>query len=75
MLLDAVVDYLPSPVDIPPVSGIDTDTGEEINRAADLNEPLCALAFKIAADPYVGKLTYFRIYSGRIKTGSQFSML
>jgi elongation factor G len=71
MLLDAVVDYLPSPVDIPPVSGIDTDTGEEINRAADLNEPLCALAFKIAADPYVGKLTYFRIYSGQIKTGSQ----
>ncbi|HWQ75957.1 MAG TPA: elongation factor G [Syntrophomonas sp.] len=71
MLLDAVVDYLPSPVDIPPVTGIDTETGKETNRPADLNEKLCALAFKIAADPYVGKLTYFRIYSGRIKTGSQ----
>ena len=71
MLLDAVVDYLPSPADIPPVSGIDTETGEEISRVADLNEPLCALAFKIAADPYVGRLTYFRIYSGRLKTGSQ----
>lgn len=71
MLLDAVVDYLPSPVDIPPVTGIDTETGKETNRPADLNEKLCALAFKIAADPYVGKLTYFRIYSGRLKTGSQ----
>lgn len=71
MLLDAVVEYLPSPVDIPPVIGIDTETRKETSRAADLNEPLCALAFKIAADPYVGKLTYFRIYSGQLKTGSQ----
>lgn len=71
MLLDAVVDYLPSPDDIPPISGIDIETGLETNRKADVNEPLCALAFKIAVDPYVGKLTYFRIYSGRIKAGSQ----
>ena len=71
MLLDAVVEYLPSPVDIPPVIGIDAETGAETSRAADLNEPFCALAFKIAIDPYVGKLTYFRIYSGRLKTGSQ----
>jgi len=71
MLLDAIVDYLPSPVDIPPVSGINAETGEAIHRATDLNGPLCALAFKIAADPYVGKLTYFRIYSGRLKAGSQ----
>ena len=71
MLLDAVVDYLPSPADIPPISGIDAGTGEEMKRAANPNGPLCALAFKIAADPYVGKLTYFRIYSGRLKAGSQ----
>jgi elongation factor G len=71
MLLDAVVDYLPSPADIPPISGIDAGTGEEMKRAADPNGPLCALAFKIAADPYVGKLTYFRVYSGRLKAGSQ----
>lgn len=70
MLLDAVVDYLPSPVDIPPVSGVDTETGLETTRKPDVNEPLCALAFKIAVDPYVGKLTYFRIYSGRVKVGS-----
>ncbi|CFX36808.1 Translation elongation factor EFG/EF2 [Syntrophomonas zehnderi OL-4] len=70
MLLDAVIDYLPSPADIPPVSGIDTGTGQATTRRADVNEPLCALAFKIAADPYVGKLTYFRIYSGRLQTGS-----
>lgn len=70
MLLDAVVDYLPSPADIPPISGIDTGTGQETTRRADAEEPLCALAFKIAADPYVGRLTYFRIYSGRLKTGA-----
>jgi elongation factor G len=71
MLLDAVVEYLPSPVDILPVIGIDAEKGTETSRVADLNEPFCALAFKIAVDPYVGKLTYFRIYSGYLKTGSQ----
>ena len=71
MLLDAVVEYLPSPVDILPVIGIDAEKGTETSRAADLNEPFCALAFKIAVDPHVGKLTYFRIYSGYLKTGSQ----
>lgn len=71
MLLDAIIEYLPSPVDIPPVKGIDVDTGQETIREADVKASLCALAFKIAVDPYVGKLTYFRIYSGRIKAGSQ----
>lgn len=71
MLLDAIVQYLPSPLDIPPVRGINPDTGkEEIRKAESDNSPLCALAYKIAVDPYVGKLTYFRIYSGRLKVGS-----
>jgi len=72
-LLDAVVDYLPSPLDIPPVKGIETVKGEEREgvRRADDNEPFAALAFKIMADPYVGKLTYFRVYSGTLKAGSQ----
>ncbi|MDD2619205.1 MAG: elongation factor G [Syntrophomonadaceae bacterium] len=70
MLLDAVVDYLPSPLDKPPVRGIDMETGEEVERQADVDAPMCALAFKVASDPYVGKLTYFRIYSGRIKVGT-----
>jgi elongation factor G len=72
-LLDAVVDYLPSPVDIPPVKGIERVKGEEREaiRRADDNEPFAALAFKIMADPYVGKLTYFRVYSGTLKAGSQ----
>ncbi len=69
-LLDAVVEYLPSPVDIPPVKGIDPKTGEEIERKADDKEPLSLLAFKITSDPYVGKLTYFRVYSGTLKSGS-----
>ncbi|MGI5922107.1 MAG: elongation factor G [Syntrophomonadaceae bacterium] len=69
MLLDAVVRYLPSPIDKPPVKGVNSN-GEDETRAADVNAPLCALAFKIAVDPYVGKLTYFRIYSGKLKTGS-----
>ncbi len=71
MLLDAVVDYLPSPVDIPPTSGIEVATGREITIPVDTNAPLCALAFKIAIDPYVGKLTYFRIYAGKVKVGAQ----
>jgi len=71
MLLDAVVDYLPSPRDIPPLTGVELETGKEITIPVDGNAPFCALAFKIAIDPYVGKLTYFRIYAGRIKVGQQ----
>jgi elongation factor G len=69
-LLDAVVDYLPSPIDIAHVRGIDPNTGEEIERKTDDNEPFSALAFKIMSDPYVGKLTFFRVYSGTLKKGS-----
>ncbi len=68
--LDAVVDYLPSPVDLPSVKGIDTEDGDTIERKADDKEPFSALAFKIMTDPYVGKLTFFRIYSGTLKSGS-----
>ncbi len=70
MLLDAVVKYLPSPVDVPPIKGTDPQSGLKIDRKADLKEPWCALAFKVAVDPYVGKLTYFRCYSGTVKVGS-----
>ncbi|CAN5693275.1 elongation factor G [soil metagenome] len=70
-LLDAVIDYLPSPVDIPAIKGIDPDNEEEIiERPADDKEPFAALAFKIANDPYVGKLTFFRVYSGSLPSGS-----
>ncbi len=69
-LLDAVVDYLPSPLDMPPVKGSDPATGEVVERRADPEEPLAALAFKIVSDPYVGKLTYFRVYSGTLRSGS-----
>ena len=69
-LLDAVVDYLPSPLDIPDTKGTDPKTGEEITRKADFKEPFSALAFKIMTDPYVGKLTYIRVYSGRADSGS-----
>ncbi len=69
-LLDAVVDYLPSPIDIPPVKGIDPRTGKEVVRKASDDEPLSLLAFKIMSDPYVGRLTYLRIYSGVLKAGS-----
>jgi elongation factor G len=68
-LLDGVVDYLPSPLDVPPVEG-KTLAGEEITREADENGPLAALAFKVQADPHVGKLTYVRVYSGTLKAGS-----
>ncbi len=67
-LLDAVVDYLPSPVDIPPVVGHHPDTGEEIRRPADDDAPMSALVFKIVTDPYVGRLAYFRVYSGKVST-------
>jgi elongation factor G len=70
MLLDAVVDYLPSPLDIPPVRGQKLESGEEEIREAKDEEPLAALAFKIASDPYVGTLTFLRVYSGVLKTGS-----
>ncbi len=68
-LLDAVIDFLPSPKDVPPVKGVNPNTGEEEERHADDNEPFCALAFKVMADPYAGQLTYFRVYSGHIKVG------
>ncbi len=69
-LLDAVVDFLPSPVEVPSIKGVDPKTGEEIERGASESEPLALLAFKIMSDPYVGKLTYFRVYSGTLKAGS-----
>ncbi|MCC6177960.1 MAG: elongation factor G [Chloroflexi bacterium] len=69
-LLDAVVDYLPSPLDIPPVSGNNPRTGEELVRLPDADEPFTALAFKIAADPFVGKLCFIRVYAGTLKSGS-----
>jgi len=69
-LMDAVVDYLPSPVDIPPVKGTDPETGEPIERRASDDEPLAALAFKIMSDPYIGRLTYLRIYSGVLRSGT-----
>ena len=68
-MLDAVVDYMPSPVDIPPVDGVDPETGEEDTRKADDNESFSALAFKIMTDPFVGKLCYFRVYSGVVHAG------
>ncbi len=70
MLLDAVVNYLPSPLDIPAIEAIDIASGGKIDIKPEINAPLCALAFKLTNDPYVGKLTYFRIYSGRLKAGS-----
>ena len=70
-LLDAVVDYLPSPLDVPPVHGIDPRTEHELSRRAALDEPFSALVFKVMSDPYVGKLTYFRVYSGQIKAGDR----
>ena len=69
-LLDAIVDYLPSPLDIPPVSGTDVKGEDTIEREASDNAPFSALAFKIMADPYVGKLAFFRVYSGTLKSGS-----
>ncbi len=68
-LLDAVVDYLPSPLDLPEITGVD-EKGEKVIRKADINDPFTALAFKIQLDPHVGKLTYIRVYSGKIDSGS-----
>lgn len=69
-ILDAVIRYLPSPVDIPPVKGMEPNSDEEVERKADDNEPFSALAFKIMADPYVGKLAFIRVYSGTLDAGS-----
>ncbi len=69
-MLDAVCAYLPSPLDTPEIDGTDPRTGDAITRKPDDNEPLCALAFKIATDPYVGRLCYFRVYSGKLEAGS-----
>lgn len=70
LVLDAVVDYLPSPIDIPAVKGIDPKTDKEVERKTDDNEKFSALAFKVATDPFVGQLTFFRVYSGTVKAGS-----
>jgi len=70
IILDGVVDLLPSPLDIPPVTGIDPNTGLEVQRSASDSEPFSALAFKLQADPFVGQLTFFRVYSGSIESGS-----
>lgn len=71
-LIDAIVDYMPSPLDIPPVLGTSTDpdSDEELHREADVDEPFSALAFKVMTDPYVGKLCFFRVYSGKLENGS-----
>ncbi len=71
-LIDAVVDYLPSPLDIPPVAGTapNAEDGEELHREADVDEPFSALAFKVMTDPFVGKLCFFRVYSGKLENGS-----
>ncbi len=70
LMLDAVVDYLPSPLDVPPVKGVNPDTDEEEERKADDSQPFAALVFKLQTDPYVGQLAYFRIYSGILEAGS-----
>ncbi|MBI2005060.1 elongation factor G [Patescibacteria group bacterium] len=70
LVLDAVVDYLPSPLDLVAVKGINPKTGEEVERHASDEEPFCALAFKLQSDPFVGQLTFFRVYSGTIEAGS-----
>jgi len=70
LVLDGVVDYLPSPVDVPPVKGINPDNGQEIERKASDDEAFSALAFKVATDPFVGQLTFFRVYSGTLNAGS-----
>jgi elongation factor G len=71
LMLDAVVDFLPAPIDVPPVFGTEPKTGALVERDPDDEQPFCALAFKIVVDPYVGRLTYFRIYSGKVEPGQQ----
>ncbi|MCM3125745.1 MULTISPECIES: elongation factor G [Bacillaceae] len=70
LMLDAVIDYLPSPLDVPAIKGTLPDSDEEVERHSDDNEPFSALAFKVMTDPYVGKLTFFRVYSGTLESGS-----
>lgn len=70
MLLDCIVEYMPAPIDIPPIKGIDPISGNEVERKASDKEPFSALAFKIMTDPYVGKLAFFRVYSGTLESGS-----
>ena len=70
-LLDAVVEYLPSPLDVPPVHGLDPRTHKELSRRPAEDEPFSALAFKVMSDPYVGRLTYFRVYSGKVAAGDR----
>ena len=70
MLLDAVIDYLPAPIDVPDITGFNPDTGEEDSRPSSDDAPFAALAFKVMTDPFVGKLTYFRVYSGTLQAGS-----
>ncbi|HXY84986.1 MAG TPA: GTP-binding protein, partial [Gaiellaceae bacterium] len=70
-LLDAVIDYLPSPLDVPPMIGLDPKSDQEVVREPSVDQPFAALAFKVMSDPYVGKLTYFRVYSGKIKAGDR----
>ena len=69
-LLDAIVDYMPAPTDIPPIAGVNPDTGEADSRPASDSAPFSALAFKIMTDPFVGKLAFFRVYSGTLNSGS-----
>ena len=69
-LLDAIVDYMPAPTDIPPIKGVNPETGEDTERPSSDEEPFAALAFKIATDPFVGKLCFFRVYSGTLNAGS-----
>jgi elongation factor G len=70
LVIDAVIDYLPSPLEVPAIKGIDSKTEQEAERKADPNEPLSAIMFKVATDPFVGKLCFFRVYSGTMKSGS-----
>ena len=69
-LLDAIGDYLPSPLDVPPIRGKDYRTGEEVSRVTSVDAPFAALAFKTVADPFIGRLVYFRVYSGTVKAGA-----
>ncbi len=70
MLLDAIVDYMPAPTDVPAIKGVDPETGDEVERLSSDKEPFAALAFKIATDPFVGKLCFFRVYSGTVSAGT-----
>ena len=70
-LLDAIVDYLPSPLEVPPVDGVEKKTGKKVTREANDDAPFSALAFKVVTDPFVGRLVYFRVYSGKVKVGAQ----